>query len=67
MLRDDKWRIELMIGAIEEIETYRAGLTWDVFRDAAEHYNASLYSLVKLGESARNVSPDTKAAFPGML
>lgn len=63
MWRDDAYLLDMLIAAREARE-FSTGLSWDEFRNSALHQHAIAKALENIGEAARKVSDETKAAHP---
>ena len=57
-------RIQDMLDAVAEIQTFTAGLSSEAFRDDALTMRAVEYNFVVLGEAARNVPADARTRYP---
>lgn len=63
MWRDDAYLLDMLIAAREARE-FSTGLSWDEFRNSTLHQHAIAKALENIGEAARKVSDETKAAHP---
>ena len=63
MWRDDAYLLDMLIAAREARE-FSEGVTWDEFRDSSLHQHAVAKALENIGEAARKVSQETRAAYP---
>lgn len=63
MWRDEAYLLDILIAAREALEFSR-GLTWEDFQKSSLHQHAIAKALENIGEAARKVSEETKAAHP---
>lgn len=65
MWRDDAYLLDMLIAAREAREFSR-DLSWEEFRISSLHQHAIAKALENIGEAARKVSDEMKAAHPGI-
>lgn len=63
MWRDDAYLLDMLIAA-KEVRQFSAGLSWEDFQNSSLHQHAIAKALENIGEAARRVSDETKAAHP---
>ncbi len=63
MWRDDAYLLDILIAAQNAVK-FSNGLTWEEFRQSPLHQHAIAKALENIGEAARKVSDDMKAAHP---
>lgn len=63
MWRDAAYLLDMVIAA-KEARQFCEGLTWEEFQCSALHQYAIAKALENIGEAARKVSEETKAAHP---
>ncbi len=63
MWRDAALLLDMLIAAREARE-FSEGLTWEAFQRSSLHQHAIAQALENIGEAARKVSDETKAAHP---
>lgn len=63
MWRDDAYLLDMLIAARRALEFSR-GLTWEQFEQSDLHQHAIAKALENIGEAARKVSEERKAAHP---
>ncbi|RMG64660.1 MAG: DUF86 domain-containing protein [Calditrichaeota bacterium] len=63
MWRDEAYLLDMLIAAREALEFSRE-VTWEDFRKSSLHQHAIAKALENIGEAARKVSEETKAAHP---
>ncbi|MBD1401277.1 DUF86 domain-containing protein [Pelovirga terrestris] len=64
MSRDDHAYLLHIIDAINQIETYLAGIAYDDFLTSRMHQDAVIRQLEILGEATKNISMDTRDRNP---
>lgn len=60
----DTTRVEHMLEAIERIQAFTQGLSYEAFIDSEEKLSAVLYQLMVIGEALGQVSEDFRQAHP---
>lgn len=65
-LRDARLRIEDMIEAVDRIERYTAGMTFDVFCADQKTVDAVIRNFEVMGEAARHVDEQAAQRSPGV-
>jgi uncharacterized protein with HEPN domain len=63
MWRDDAYLLDILIAA-RHARKFRGDLTWEQFRNSALHQHAIAKTLENVGEAAKKVSDEMKAAHP---
>ncbi|MCS7078442.1 MAG: DUF86 domain-containing protein [Chloracidobacterium sp.] len=63
MWRDAAYLLDMLIAA-KEVLQFSMGLTWEGFQQSSLHQHAIAKALENIGEAARKVSDETKAAHP---
>ncbi|GBC78259.1 hypothetical protein HRbin08_01746 [bacterium HR08] len=63
MWRDKAYLLDMLIAAREARE-FSTGLTWEEFQNSSLHQHAIAKALENIGEAARRISDETKAAHP---
>jgi uncharacterized protein with HEPN domain len=63
MWRDDAYLLDILIAARHAMK-FRGELTWEQFRNSALHQHAIAKALENVGEAAKKVSDEMKAAHP---
>jgi len=63
MWRDEAYLLDMLIAA-REAKQFCEELSWERFRNSSLHQHAIAKALENVGEAARKVSEDTKAAHP---
>jgi uncharacterized protein with HEPN domain len=63
MWRDSALLLDMLI-ASKEAREFSKGLTWEEFQRSSLHQHAIAKALENIGEAARKVSDETKAAHP---
>ncbi len=63
MWRDDAYLLDMLIAARDVLEFSR-GLIWEQFQGSSLHQHAIAKALENIGEAARNISAETRAAHP---
>ena len=63
MWRDDAYLLDMLIAA-KEAREFSTGLSWKAFQSSSLHQHAIAEALENIGEAARKVSNETKAAHP---
>lgn len=63
MWRDDAYLLDILIAA-RRVQEFSAGLTWEQFEQSSLHHYAIMKALETIGEAARKISAETKAAHP---
>lgn len=66
MWRDPAYLLDILIAARHACE-FSQDLTWEEFRRSSLHQHAIAKALENIGEAARNISDETKAAHPEIL
>ncbi len=61
MWRDEAYLLDMLIAA-EEAREFSQGITWEEFRESSLHQHAIAKALENIGEAARKVSQETRAA-----
>jgi uncharacterized protein with HEPN domain len=64
MQRDIKLFLEDIISAIEKIESYTKGNTFEKFRQQGMLIDAILYNLEVIGEAAKHIPDDMRLRYP---
>ncbi len=65
MWRDDAYLLDILIAA-KRAKEFATDLTWEEFQKSDLHQNAIMRTLEIIGEAARRVSEEFKAAHPEM-
>lgn len=65
MWRDDAYLLDILIAARRVMEFSR-DLTWEQFQQSHLHQHAIAKALENIGEAARKVSEEAKAAHPAI-
>jgi len=65
MWRDDAYLLDILIAARQAVK-FRGDLTWEQFRNSSLHQHAIAKTLENIGEAARKVSDEMKAAHLGI-
>jgi uncharacterized protein with HEPN domain len=63
MWRDAAYLLDMLLAARQARE-FSEGLTWDAFQESALHQHAIAKALENIGEAARKMSDEVKAAHP---
>jgi uncharacterized protein with HEPN domain len=63
MWRDEAYLLDMLIAA-REAQNFSKGLTWEEFQQSSLHQHAIAKALENIGEAARKVSDEMKAAHP---
>lgn len=63
MWRDEAYLLDMLIAA-REAQDFSKGLTWEEFQRSSLHQHAIAKTLETIGEAARKVSDEMKAAHP---
>lgn len=63
MWRDETYLLDILILA-RKVRERTSGLSWEAFRDSDEKQDAVVLLIQRLGEAARRVSEDYRAAHP---
>jgi uncharacterized protein with HEPN domain len=63
MWRDDAYLLDILIAA-RHARKFRGDLTWEQFRNSSLHQHAIAKALENIGEAAKKVSDEMKAAHP---
>lgn len=63
MWRDEAYLLDMLIAA-KDARTFSAGLSWEAFRESSLHQHGIAKALENIGEAARKVSDETRAAHP---
>ena len=63
MQRDEALLLDILIAARRALR-FLEGMTWEAFEQSELHQNAVMRPLEIIGEAARRVSQDTRAAYP---
>ncbi len=63
MWRDEAYLLDMLIAA-REARDFSEGLTWKTFQQSSLHQHAIAKALENIGEAARKVSNEMKAAHP---
>ncbi len=63
MWRDDAYLLDMLIAARDALEFSRS-LTWEQFQTSSLHQHAIAKALENIGEAARKISAETRAAHP---
>jgi len=63
MWRDEAYLLDMLIAA-REAQDFSKGLTWEEFQRSSLHQHAIAKALENIGEAARKVSDEMKAAHP---
>lgn len=63
MWRDDAYFLDILLAAQHAVK-FSNGLTWEEFRQSSLHQHAIAKALENIGEAAKKVSDDRKAAHP---
>ncbi|HOP78359.1 MAG TPA: DUF86 domain-containing protein [Thermogutta sp.] len=63
MWRDDAYLLDMLIAA-REAQAFSKGLSWEQFRGSSLHQHAIAKALENVGEAARKISEETRAAHP---
>ena len=53
-----------MLQAARDVQALSAGLTWELFQQSMLHHLAIIKLIETIGEAARSISEETKAAHP---
>lgn len=64
--RDWRLRVRDIVEAIERVEAFTRGVTKESFLKDPKTIAAASYELVIIGEAARHVAPEVRAAAPGI-
>lgn len=63
MWRDEAYLLDILIAA-KEARQFVGGLSWEEFQRSSLHQHAVAKALENIGEAARKVSDETRAAHP---
>jgi uncharacterized protein with HEPN domain len=63
MWRDKAYLLDMLIAA-KEARQFSTGLSWEEFQNSSLHQHAIAKALENIGEAARKLSDETKAAHP---
>lgn len=63
MWRDDAYLLDMFIAA-RKAKEFSTGLTWEEFDRSSLHQHAIMKVIENVGEAARKISDETKAAHP---
>jgi len=66
MARGDRERIRDIVGAIEDIRADTSGMDFGAFCRRPVVIRSVLYSIGVIGEAAKHVSPEFRAAYPAI-
>jgi uncharacterized protein with HEPN domain len=66
MPRDYKVSLDDILEAVERIQTYTVGMDREQFQSDRKTIDAVVRNLEVIGEAAKNVPPDVRAASPGV-
>ena len=62
--RDWKQRVEDILEALERIESYTQGMTFDAFKSNSMAVDAVVRNLTVIGEAARHIPPEAQERYP---
>ncbi len=63
MWRDEAYLLDMLIAA-REAQEFCKGISWEHFRGSSLHQHAIAKALENVGEAARKISEETRAAHP---
>ncbi len=59
-----KFRLRHIVEAIQRINQYTAGISFDQFVSDSKTFDAVVRNLIIIGEAARQISPEVEITFP---